>query len=146
MRGQDPDGIAVRGVISEGVPRDLLAGHAVKEQRGRARRQPDGEPGRGVEQRAHRVQVAVGRGATGAARGGHRLPCGGQAGRVPYGPEHVVRIAVVGGLPRQRQQIGHPAGGVRGRCPDQGQLARVLQDRGQRLRRAVLARVPCRRA
>ncbi len=145
--GQDPDEHRRpgRGPVRGGVARDLLAGHAVQEQRGRARRQPHDEPGRRVEQRAHRVQVTVGRGTTGATGGGHRLPRGCQAGRVPHRPEHVVRVAVGGCLPRQRQQTGHPAGGVRGGGTDQGQLARVAQDSGQRLRRAVLAHAPRRR-
>ncbi len=133
VRGQDPDGIALRCVVREGVARDLLAGHAVQEQGGRARRQPHREPGGGVEQRAHRVEVAVGRGAAGSAGRGGRLPYGREAGGVPDGPEHVVRVALRRGLSRERQQVSHPPGGVRGAGTDQGQLARVAQDGGQRL-------------
>jgi hypothetical protein len=138
VRGQDADGITFRGTVREGVARDLLAGHAVEEERGRARRQPYHEPARGVEQGTHRVEVAVGRGAAGAPGGGGRLPLVGQAGRIPHRPEHVVGVAVLRGLAGQCQQAGHPVRGVRGGATEQGQLARVGQDGGQRLGRRVL--------
>ena len=155
--------LARLGPLGQRVAGDLLAGQAVQEQPRRPRRQPVGEPGRRVEQRDHRVQVGVGRGAPAAARRAGRLPRRGQAGGVPHGPQHVVRgPAVRGGLPApamrpamrraaasgepgagpvasgwpgppRPRRAARPAGQLRGGPARQGQPGRVAQRGGQRL-------------
>ena len=120
VRGEDAHGLAGRRPLGQRVAGDLLAGQAVQEQPGRPGRQPLGEPGRRVEQRDHRVEVAVGGGAAAAAGRARRLPRPGQAGGLPHRPQHVVR--------------GAAARRCRGRAPSRPATRRAASAAGTSIR------------
>ena len=114
MSGEDADGITLGGTFGQGVSGDLLATEAVEEQPRQPRRQPGGEAGGRVEQRDNCVQITIGGGATGPAGRTRRLPGRAKAGRVPDGPEHLVRgRAGPGALPRRGQQARNPPRRIR---------------------------------
>ncbi len=140
MRGQDADRITLRGTLRQSVAGDLLAGHAVQEERGGPRWQFRGEPRRGVEQSADRVEIPVRSRPRRSARGARGLPRLGQAAGIPHRPQHLVRVAVLRRLAGEPQQAGDPARGVGRVALQQRQLARISQYRGQRLLRRVLER------
>ena len=141
MSREDADGLTGRCPPRQCVARDLLAGQAVKEEPGRPGGQAHGEARGGLEERDHRVEVAVGRGAVGPAGRARCLPRPGQAGGVPHRPQGVVRVAVARGVAGERQQGCHPPGRVRGRDVDQGEVTRVAEHGSKRLVRHLLAGV-----
>ena len=116
--------------------------------------QPVGEPGRRVEQRDHRVEVAVGRRAPVAAPGADRRPPLGQPAGPPDRPEHVLGggAGPGDGLPVATAAAGHRVGRARptaGRTAASSAGSRSAStsrspEGGGRPPAAARARSPCR--
>ena len=109
VRGEQPDRVPGRRLRRQRVAGDLLAGQVVEQHPRAGARQPVDEAGRHVEERHHRVQVAVRRGTGRPAAPAGPLPLVAEAGRGPDRPQHLLGgAAVPGRRPGGGQQPADP--------------------------------------
>ena len=108
---QQGDRLARRGPCDERVAGDVLAEHVVEEVGGRGAGQPVDEPGGGVEQAQHGVEVAVGAATARTATERRVAPRTGEPAGAPHPPEHHLdALALAQGVDGGSEHPVHPAG------------------------------------
>ena len=111
LGGEQRDGVVLRRPLGEGVGRDLLLREGLDERGGARAGQPLAEPGRGLEQRHHGVEVAVGPPAAPPTGERAAAPSLGEPGGRPDRPEQLLgRRAGRGGRRRDHRTPGGEGG------------------------------------
>ncbi len=114
MSGHELNGRTCRRADGHGVGRDLLTAQVLEEPVRPLAGQAVDEPGDRVEQRHHGIEVAIGGRGGRSARQRRCRPPGGQAGRGPHRPQHVLGRGP--GLARRRTGRAHQPTHPDGRC------------------------------